>query len=111
GVKGMGKSFGFRPQLEVLEGRLAPGDLRGGLRLIRAPGEVEGATAADQPGQDLILWDTRPALAAHGGEVLPAAATPHGFSLTEMARETASFITSGNHLSLYPNTPFHVRYY
>ena len=51
----MGKSFRFRPQLEVLEGRLAPGDLRGGLRLIGATGEVEGATAADQPGQDLVI--------------------------------------------------------
>jgi hypothetical protein len=97
-------------RLEALEDRLPPGDLRGGLGLIGAPGGLEGATVAAQPRQDLnVLWDIRPASAAQGGEVLPTAATPYGFSLTEMARETALFITSGD-LSLYPKTPFQILY-
>src|SRR5262249_58282823 len=45
-----------------------------------------------------------------GGEVLPAAARPHGFSLTDMARATALFNTSGNDLSQYPQTPFQILY-
>ena len=93
----MGKALRFRPQIEILEDRLVPGDLRGALNLIDAP-DVNA------------LWETRPASAAQGGEVLPAAATPHGFSLTEMARETATFLTSGNDLSLYPKTPFQILY-
>jgi hypothetical protein len=35
---------------------------------------------------------------------------PYGYSLTDMARETALFTTSGNKQD-YPNTPFQVLYY
>jgi hypothetical protein len=77
----MGKSFRYCPLLEALEDRLPPGDLRGGLSLN-----------------------------GRGGEVLPAAAPSHGFSLTDMAGATALFNTSGNNLSLYPQTPFQILY-
>jgi len=111
----MGKSFRSRPQLEVLEDRLPPGGLHGGLSPIGA-----GAQAAGQLGHALnrqVLWDTATGQAAasaaqdgRGGEVLPAAARPHGFSLTDMARATALFNTSGNDLSQYPQTPFQILY-
>ena len=45
-----------------------------------------------------------------GGTVLPATARPYGYSLTDMARETALFLTSGNTKD-YPNTPFQVLYF
>ena len=45
-----------------------------------------------------------------GGAVLPATARPYGYSLTDMARETAPFLTSGNTTD-YPNTPFQVLYF
>ena len=45
-----------------------------------------------------------------GGAVLPATARPYGYSLTDMARETALFLTSGNTTD-YPNTPFQVLYF
>jgi hypothetical protein len=67
----MGTSLQFRPRLEALEDRLAPG----------------------------------------GGEVLPAGAHPHGYSLADMASATAQFLTSGTDPSLYPNTPFQVLYH
>src|SRR5262249_11124051 len=114
-VNVMGKSFRSRPQLEVLEDRLPPGGLHGGLSPIGA-----GAQAAGQLGHALnrqVLWDTATGQAAasaaqdgRGGEVLPAAARPHGFSLTDMARATALFNTSGNDLSQYPQTPFQILY-
>jgi len=49
-------------------------------------------------------------LAPGGGDVLPASAHPHGFSLTDLASATALFTTSGNDLSHYPNTPFQILY-
>src|SRR5215471_6213940 len=49
-------------------------------------------------------------LAPGGGDVLPATAHPHGFSLTDLASATALFTTSGNDLSHYPNTPFQILY-
>jgi hypothetical protein len=60
----------FRPRLETLEDRLAPG----------------------------------------GGDVLPATAHAHGYTLTDTAGATALFLTSGNDPSLYPNTPFQTLY-
>jgi hypothetical protein len=59
----------FRPRLEALEDRLAPG----------------------------------------GGDVLPATANAHGYSLTDMAGATALFNTGGGPSQL-PNTPFQVLY-
>ena len=50
--------------------------------------------------------------ALSGGVVLPPNAMPHGYSLTNMARETALFLTSGNTRTQdHPNTPFQVLYY
>ena len=49
-------------------------------------------------------------LAPGGGDVLPAAAHLSGYSLTDMARETAQFLTSGTDPSRYPNTPFQILY-
>ena len=46
-----------------------------------------------------------------GGAVLPPTATPHGFSLTDMSRETALFNTSNNDKAKLPNTPFQVLYF
>jgi hypothetical protein len=43
-----------------------------------------------------------------GGKVLPPTASPHGYSLTDMARATALFTNSGNDLAQYPQTPFQV---
>ena len=43
-----------------------------------------------------------------GGEVLPAWAKPHGYSLTDMASAIALFTTSGNSATYYPNTPFQI---
>jgi hypothetical protein len=116
----MGKSFRSRPQLETLEDRLPPGGLRGGLSPIGAGAQAARSTATGQLGQDLnpqVLWDTATGRAAasaaqdgRGGQVLPAAARPHGFSLTDMAGATALFTTSGNDLSQYPQTPFQILY-
>ena len=77
----MGKTFRYYPQLDVLEDRLPPGDLRGGLSITGT-----------------------------GGDVLPATSQSHGFSLTDMTAATALFNTSGNNLSLYPQTPFQILY-
>jgi hypothetical protein len=105
-VNTMGKSFRFCPQLEALEDRLPPGDLRGGLSHIGRGGEVLPAAAYSQeddragPGSSLV-----------GGEVLSATAHPNGNTLTDMASETALFLTSGNDPSRYPNTPFQILYY
>jgi len=117
----MGKSFRSQPQLEILEDRLAPGDLRGGLSLIGMSGagaHAKGSTTTEHHGQDFNLevhWDTATDQAAAsatpwggGGNVLPAAALSHGLSLTDMAGLTALFTTSGNDLSQYPQTPFQI---
>jgi hypothetical protein len=119
----MGKSFRTCPQLEALEDRLPPGDLRGGLGLISniaAGAQAARAAATDQLGQGLnleALWGTANGQGAasavqdgRGGEVLPAAARPHGFSLTDMAGATALFNTGVNNPSLYPQTPFQILY-
>ena len=45
-----------------------------------------------------------------GGIVLPASATPSGYSLEDMAAELALFSTSGNDLKHYPETPFQILY-
>jgi hypothetical protein len=113
----MGRSFRSRPQLEILEDRLPPGDLRGGLSVIGALGA--GALAAKaQLEQDFHLQDMVAGLdnawaAQHGwgGNVLPATARPYGFSLTDMTGATALFTTSGNNLAFYPHTPFQVLYF
>jgi hypothetical protein len=54
------------------------------------------------------LW-ARPAV-ADDGDVLPATATPAGYSLADMAAELAYFSTSGNDSSRYPDTPFQILY-
>ena len=54
------------------------------------------------------LW-ARPAL-ADDGVVLPATATPAGYSLADMADEMAYFATSGNDSRFYPDTPFQILY-
>jgi len=87
----MGKLLRSRPQLEILEDRLTPGHLHSGLSLI---GPIRAGAQAAQNGG--------------GGVVLPAAATPHGFSLTDMTAATALFNTSNNDLSQYPQTPFQI---
>jgi hypothetical protein len=53
-----------------------------------------------------------PAHAANGGSgnVLPPDATPHGWSLEDMAAAVANFTASGNDLSYYPDTPFQILY-
>src|SRR5882672_10200224 len=45
-----------------------------------------------------------------GGNVMPAHASPHGYSLEDMAREMAYFNTSGNDTNYYPDTPFQILY-
>lgn len=75
-------------QVELLEGRFA---LSGGAVL----------TQADPPQVEHLA----------GGAVLPRNATPQGYSLTDMARETALFLTSGNNQDYYPDTPFQVLYF
>jgi hypothetical protein len=116
----MRKSFRSRPQLEILEDRLPPGDLRGGLSVIGAIGADAwaGSMAPGQLGQDLNLQvfgdmisgrpDAWAAQNGGGGNVLPAQANFHGFSLTDMAAATALFNTSNNNLSQYPQTPFQI---
>jgi hypothetical protein len=46
--------------------------------------------------------------ARDGGEVLPATATPLGYSLQDMAAALAYFDTSGNDPDYYPDTPFQI---
>ena len=45
-----------------------------------------------------------------GGKVMPANATPAGYSLEDMAEAMAYFVTSGNNLTYYPDTPFQILY-
>ena len=59
----------------------------------------------------LILFLNGPAWAqSGGGAVLPATATPSGYSLADMAEAMAYFSTSGNDPGLYPATPFQILY-
>jgi len=44
------------------------------------------------------------------GRVLPADARPLGYSLRDMTKKVAAFTTSGNNLTLYPDTPFQILY-
>jgi serine/threonine-protein kinase len=61
--------------------------------------------------QSLTVSQATPVPAAQGdGQVLPATASQHGYSLTDMARATALFNTSGNNPADYPNTPFQILY-
>lgn len=53
---------------------------------------------------------TAPPALASGGHVLPPQASPHGYSLTKMAKATAPFGFNGNDPALYPNTPFQILY-
>ncbi|MBS1830602.1 MAG: hypothetical protein JST93_35205 [Acidobacteria bacterium] len=50
------------------------------------------------------------ALAEGGGNVMPATAKPHGYSLDDMTLKMALFQTSGNAPAYYPQTPFQVLY-
>ncbi len=45
-----------------------------------------------------------------GGNVMPATASPHGYSLFDMAGKLALFNTYGNDLKFYPQTPFQILY-
>jgi hypothetical protein len=45
---------------------------------------------------------------AQGGNVMPATAHSHGFSLEDMATKLAPFDASGNNMQYYPQTPFQV---
>jgi hypothetical protein len=54
-----------------------------------------------------ILATSSPAIAGPSG-VLPASATPKGYSLTDMTKEVALFTTSGNDPANYPNVPFQI---
>jgi hypothetical protein len=47
---------------------------------------------------------------AGGGRVLPANASPHGYTLDDMAEALAYFSTSGNDPRYYPDTPFQILY-
>ncbi len=47
---------------------------------------------------------------AGSGQVLPPKATPHGWSLDDMAAAIANFSISGNDLAYYPETPFQIIY-
>jgi hypothetical protein len=46
-----------------------------------------------------------------GGQVIPASATPKGYSLSEMAKATSFFNTGSRAPDTYPNTPFQILYY
>jgi hypothetical protein len=50
------------------------------------------------------------AVADGGGNVMPASAKPHGYSLDDMTLKMALFQTSGNNPAYYPQTPFQVLY-
>ena len=57
----------------------------------------------------LSLLTMVPALAGEK-QVLPPTATPHGWSLEDMAAAVANFSISGNDLAYYPDTPFQILY-
>lgn len=50
------------------------------------------------------------ALAEGGGNVMPATAKPHGYSLDDMTLKMALFQTSSNDPTYYPQTPFQILY-
>jgi hypothetical protein len=54
-----------------------------------------------------IVSSAAPAFA--GGNVLPPNAKPHGYSLSDMVRQSALFYSSGNNVA-YPDTPFQILY-
>ena len=63
----------------------------------------------------LVGWASPgPAGAGESGKaasgVLPASATPFGYSLADMTRLLALFTTSGNDPAYYPDTPFQILY-
>ena len=58
----------------------------------------------------LVILVTASASQAGSGNVLPANATPLGYSLDDMASEVANFSISGNDLAYYPDTPFQILY-
>jgi hypothetical protein len=58
----------------------------------------------------VVLATASAGVAKGGGGALPANARPHGYTLTEMAREVAAFTASGNDPALLPDTPFQVLY-
>lgn len=49
-------------------------------------------------------------VSADSGHVLPPSATPHGWSIDDMAAAVANFSISGNNLAYYPDTPFQIIY-
>jgi hypothetical protein len=53
-----------------------------------------------------LLLPLSVAQSQNGGNVLPPQAKPHGYSLTDMAKVTDLFLTSGANPQFYPNTPF-----
>lgn len=57
-----------------------------------------------------VTFGLAPAVQAGPGKVLPPSATPHGYSITDMAAEVANFSASGNDPSFYPDTPFQIIY-
>jgi hypothetical protein len=59
-------------------------------------------------GFGLVLL-TQPALAG-GGNVMPANAKPHGWSLLDIANAMPYFSASGNNPALLPDTPFQLLY-
>ena len=51
-----------------------------------------------------------PCAQASGGKVLPPTATPHEWTVDDMAAAIANFSITGNDLAYYPNTPFQIIY-
>src|SRR5580765_7368179 len=71
-------------------------------------------TMASRPVVMMLSFCLTSTLAAQatraGGNVLPPHATPHGWSLDDMAQAVADFSISGNDVSFYPDTPFQILY-
>jgi probable HAF family extracellular repeat protein len=83
--------------------------------ILLTPSSGHALTAAALPAHavtpSLTVSQATPVPAAQGGgHVLPATASPHGYSLADMARATALFNTSGNNPADYPHTPFQILY-
>ena len=58
----------------------------------------------------LVVMPHGTAAAHRGSGVLPASATPLGYSRADMTRLLALFTTSGNDPQYYPDTPFQILY-
>jgi hypothetical protein len=56
----------------------------------------------------VLLMPSTAVHAGGGGNVLPATAKPHGYSLPDMAEASALFATSGANPADYPDTPFQI---